>query len=201
MNKHFLTIGGAILIIIVVIAAAMILHMPKAAANTAKQTDIPAVNNAVLQTKDTSALGQYLTDSSGRTLYIFTGDHSGVSNCSGSCLSTWPAYLDSGTTTNLPAGVGTITRSDNGKVQYTYNAMPLYFFASDGPGQATGNGVGGFQLARPVASPVTSTSTSDPTTMPTPVTQPASTPATQTNYSAPTTTPTSSQAGGTSGGW
>jgi predicted lipoprotein with Yx(FWY)xxD motif len=40
--------------------------------------------------------------------------------------------------------VGTITRPD-GSVEVTYNDMPLYTWQGDSaPGQATGQGVGGF---------------------------------------------------------
>lgn len=123
----------------------------------------PAVNNAVLITKTDSSVGQYLADPSGKALYTYNADTKGVSNCTGSCLAAWPAYVDKGSTTGLPAGVSTIKRTDNGQIQYTYNGMPLYFFVSDGAGQVTGNGVQNFSVAKPAAASSSSTSSSSST--------------------------------------
>lgn len=104
------------------------------------------VNNAVLITKTSSSLGSYLADPSDNTLYT---DGTATSNCTGSCLSAWPIYQDKGATAGLPTDVSTVTRSDNGEIQYTYNGLPLYYFGSDSPGQVTGNGVSGFTVAKP----------------------------------------------------
>jgi len=56
--------------------------------------------------------------------------------------------VPSGAAPTAGAGItgtlGTITRSDNGALQVTYNNRPLYHFASDtGPGDTSGQGVGG----------------------------------------------------------
>lgn len=119
---------------------------------SASQGNAPAVDNAVLVTKTDASIGQYLADPGGKALYTYNGDSSGVSNCTGSCLANWPAYVDKGSTTDLPAGVSTIKRTDNGQVQYTYNGMPLYYFISDSAGQVTGDGVENFKVAKPAAS-------------------------------------------------
>ena len=88
--------------------------------------------------------GTYLTDLSGRALYMWVGDDAGKSNCSGSCAGAWPPVL----TANVPrasggarpASLGTITRSDGGK-QVTYKGHPLYYFVVDsGPGTTKGQG-------------------------------------------------------------
>jgi predicted lipoprotein with Yx(FWY)xxD motif len=131
-----------------------------ASTSTSKQTK-PAVTNAVLITKTDATVGQYLADPSGKALYTYGGDSAGVSNCTSSCLANWPAYQDKGSTTNLPSGISTIKRSDNGETQYTYIGMPLYYFVSDGPGQVTGNGVENFHVAVPSGA---SSSTSQSTT-------------------------------------
>lgn len=109
------------------------------------------VNNSVLITKTNSNVGgQYLASPNGMTLYTYSSDTSNTSNCTGACLSIWPAYVDSGSTTGLPANVGTIKRTDNGEIQYTYKGMPLYFYIGDkAPGQINGNGVQGFYVAKP----------------------------------------------------
>jgi predicted lipoprotein with Yx(FWY)xxD motif len=171
MKKSNSIIIGVIVLIVLAGAGYAIFHKsPKSAPATASNSTAstaPAVNNAVLITKTSSSVGQYLADPSGKALYTYNSDSSGVSNCSGSCLANWPAYQDTGSTTNLPTGVSTITRSDNGQVQYTYMGMPLYYFSSDSQGQVTGNGVENFTAAKP---------SSSATTQPTTSTQPASTP-------------------------
>jgi predicted lipoprotein with Yx(FWY)xxD motif len=82
------------------------------------------------------------------TLYTYDKDvaGSGVSTCTGACLANWPALtVAAGDTPTGAAGVtgtlGTITRTDNGARQVTYNGLPLYFFVNDSaPGDAQGIG-------------------------------------------------------------
>jgi len=154
MNKKGIWISAAIVAVIVLaVAGYFIFHKTYKApvsVNSNNSNSSSAVNNSVVITESNSVLGSYLADSSDNALYTVGSGSTGVSNCSGtSCLSAWPPYLDKGATTGLPKNIGTITRSDNGEVQYTYKDMPLYFFSSDSPGQATGNGISGFYLATP----------------------------------------------------
>ena len=142
---------------------------------SATSSSAPAVNNSVLATKTDSSVGQYLADPSGKALYTYGGDSSGVSNCTGSCLTNWPAYQDKGSTSGLPSGVSTIKRTDNGQVQYTYMGMPLYSFISDSAGQVTGNGVDNFKVAKP-SSTSSSSSTSTPSTSSSPSSSSSSSP-------------------------
>ena len=107
------------------------------------------VTNAVVITKTDSSLGNYLAEPSGAPLYTFDSDTSGVSNCTGACLTSWPAYQDMGATTGLPTNISTLKRPDNGQVQFTYKGLPLYTFVNDTPGNPTGNNVSGFQVAKP----------------------------------------------------
>ena len=87
-------------------------------------------------------LGTYLTDSSGKTLYMFASDTSAKSTCTGSCLSFWPpldgkATAGSGVTASK---LGTITGT-NGTAQVTYAGHPLYYYAKDSkPGDVKGQG-------------------------------------------------------------
>jgi len=93
------------------------------------------------------ALGPFLVGPNGMTLYLFTNDTPGVSNCSGDCLAKWPALtVGAGQEPTLQPGLagtlGTITR-DDGTLQVTYNDMPLYYWVNDAqPGDATGQNVG-----------------------------------------------------------
>lgn len=116
--------------------------------NTQTTTPKTQTNTTVIQTKTASGIGQYLADSNGNALYTYGADKSGVSNCTGSCLYSWPVYDASKAPSSLPANVTVITRSDGGK-QYAYKGMPLYTFTSDSNGQVTGDGVSNFHVAKP----------------------------------------------------
>lgn len=165
------TLGIVIIVLIILIGGGYaLMHKSSkkpvaasAASSTSSKTssNAPAVNNSVLVTKTSSSLGQYLAEPNGQPLYTYGGDKNGVSNCTGTCLATWPAYQDKGSTTGLPAGVSTIKRTDNGEIQFTYNGMPLYTFVSDSNGQVTGNGVTNFTIAKPASSSSSPSSTSN----------------------------------------
>jgi predicted lipoprotein with Yx(FWY)xxD motif len=90
-------------------------------------------------------LGDFLVDSNGMTLYLFTRDEPGVSNCSGGCLENWPPLLVEGDPVageGVTGDLATITLADGTK-QVTYNDMPLYYYIRDvNPGDTTGQGVG-----------------------------------------------------------
>jgi predicted lipoprotein with Yx(FWY)xxD motif len=82
------------------------------------------------------------------TLYIFTNDTEGVSNCSGDCATNWPPLVVTDDD-EIAAGDGvtgeldTIER-DDGSLQVTYDGAPLYYFAGDSAaGDSNGEGVGG----------------------------------------------------------
>jgi predicted lipoprotein with Yx(FWY)xxD motif len=180
MKKKNSIVIGLVIVVILAVGGYMIFHKsPKAITTTTSSTKntVPAVNNAVLKTKTNLTLGEYLTNPGNKALYTYGGDTAGVSNCTGSCLATWPAYQDTGSTTNLPKGVSTIKRTDNGQIQYTYNGMPLYFFIGDSVGQVTGNGVSNFHVATPAAAiaPSQPATTSTQTQSTTSTTQPSST--------------------------
>jgi predicted lipoprotein with Yx(FWY)xxD motif len=104
----------------------------------------PAAPTTTVGTSE-GPLGTFLTDGSGRTLYLFTVDEPGVSNCDADCLSAWPPLLTAGDPAvggaADPALIGTFVR-DDGTVQVTYAGWPLYFFAADaGPGDVNGQGL------------------------------------------------------------
>jgi predicted lipoprotein with Yx(FWY)xxD motif len=81
-----------------------------------------------------SALGSFLVDSNGMTLYVFSNDTANTSNCSGTCSTNWPPLLTNGAPVAgmgvNAALLGSLTRADGG-IQVTYNGMPLYTFAGD----------------------------------------------------------------------
>ncbi|WP_439883070.1 COG4315 family predicted lipoprotein [Pontibacter sp. MBLB2868] len=110
--------------------------------------EVVANEGARVETRSTEALGAYLTDAEGRSLYIFEGDTAMQSNCYDDCAAAWPPFLSEGT---AEAGVGVeaamlgaIKRKD-GSTQVTYNGMPLYYFIKDAEaGQTNGQEKEGF---------------------------------------------------------
>ncbi len=86
----------------------------------------------------------YLTDSEGRTLYLFAADSEGASNCNDFCANTFPPYTIEG---NPVAGegmaasrLGTLER-ENGETQVTYAGHPLYYYVADtNPGSTAADG-------------------------------------------------------------
>lgn len=106
---------------------------------------------STIQLKTSPTLGTYLSDSLGYTLYYFSNDFDGNSNCKGGCLNIWPIYYagDNLTQSKLPTGLdiadfGTITTSTGAK-QTTYKTWPLYYYAPsatrENAGETKGEGV------------------------------------------------------------
>jgi predicted lipoprotein with Yx(FWY)xxD motif len=91
------------------------------------------------------AVGNYLVDSLGRSLYYYTKDSPGMSACTGGCLKAWPAFTADSLV--IPSALqatdfSTITR-DDGTKQVTYKGYPLYYWVKDlKRGDVTGQDVG-----------------------------------------------------------
>lgn len=104
-----------------------------------------AMHHAV-KVQQNDAVGKYLTDTEGMTLYWFKKDEPGKSNCAGACIENWPIYYRE--TVVAPKGVasedfGTITRDDGAK-QTTFRGYPLYYWINDKKaGDTTGNDIKG----------------------------------------------------------
>jgi predicted lipoprotein with Yx(FWY)xxD motif len=102
---------------------------------------------AVVQLGGNKDLGKFLVDSKGMTLYLYTKDTPGVSNCYDQCAVNWPplivdanAKLTAGD--GVPGKLDTTARKD-GSLQVTYNNWPLYYWIKDkAVGDATGQNVG-----------------------------------------------------------
>jgi len=89
------------------------------------------------------ALGSFLTDDTGRTLYYFGSDMPGMSACTGGCIATWPPFASDRLV--VPSLLNetdftAVSRTD-GMHQLAFMGRPLYYFAHDmGPGEAAGEG-------------------------------------------------------------
>jgi len=92
-----------------------------------------------------SKFGRILTDDAGRTLYLFSNDTKGKSNCAGVCASTWPVYAPAAISAGTGIDATKLASMDNaGKKQVTIDGLPLYYFSGDSkPGDVNGQGVGG----------------------------------------------------------
>ena len=136
----------------------------------------PAPVPATISVVDHADLGPILVDADGLTLYLFTRDEPGVSNCSGGCADRWPP-LGAGDALAAADGVdeallGVIQRSD-GSSQVSYNGWPLYYFVSDlAPDDVTGHEVGGVWFAVTPAGDQAESSMAAPVPTPTPTPTP-----------------------------
>jgi predicted lipoprotein with Yx(FWY)xxD motif len=121
----------------------------------------------VIKTTSGSA-GAFLTNGSGRAVYLFDKDTMNTSMCTRACAGFWPpvtanvAVTASGGAT--AKDLGTITRSDGTK-QVTYDGHPLYYYAGDtGSGQTNGQGSDNFGakwwLVAPTGASITAASVS-----------------------------------------
>ncbi len=103
--------------------------------------------STVIKTMSGSA-GAFLTDGSGRAVYLWMKDPMGKSDCVNACLSARPPVIASGMLTGTggvkSSDLSTITRSDGTK-QVAYDGHALYYFSGDsGAGQVNGQGLNGF---------------------------------------------------------
>lgn len=85
-----------------------------------------------------TSLGKVLTDQQGMTLYTFTRDTAGTSNCNDGCAANWPPLMaDDGA---MAAGDFSIITRNDGSKQWAYKDMPLYTWVRDAePGDVTGH--------------------------------------------------------------
>ncbi len=83
-----------------------------------------------------------LTDSKKMSLYIFSKDEAGQSNCNQGCAQKWPPlFADKHQRASAPYSI--IERSD-GRLQWALNNQALYTWVKDAkPGDVTGDGVKG----------------------------------------------------------
>ncbi len=111
----------------------------------------------------TGPLGSYLTDSAGKSIYMFASDTATSSTCSGTCLQFWPPVLtkaDSVAATGDVSGMISTLGLSNGTKQVVYAGHPLYYYAQDSkPGEVNGQGRDDFGakwwLLTPAGEPIT----------------------------------------------
>jgi predicted lipoprotein with Yx(FWY)xxD motif len=123
-------------------------------------------------------LGRVLVAGSGRTLYHNSSEPKGTVRCTGRCAVSWPPLLvPSGVRPVAGPGVrasmlGTIKRPD-GKIQVTYDGLPLYLYSGDATPRSThGQGIaelgGTWRALATTGKPVTSVTGAGPAGNPSP---------------------------------
>ncbi len=127
---------------------------PAPAATPVPTKNAPVPSGDTVKTAATS-LGTILTDSQGKSLYFFADDipSSGISTCSGKCLSFWPVFYSASPVVSAPLAASdfsVITRAD-GTSQTTYKGWPLYYFSKDASaGDLKGENIqGNWSVAKP----------------------------------------------------
>lgn len=103
----------------------------------------------------TAAFGTVLVTLRNQALYYWTPEkrRPGTIVCTGSCAKAWPVlYVPKGAVVprRLPGfkGVFGTIRRPGGRLQLTYNRLPLYTYAHEGPGQILCNDVDGWFVVR-----------------------------------------------------
>ena len=156
-QKGFSTVETVLLLVIVALLAGITWYVFKSQNDTTATLENAEQSQAqptktktaeIVITKTDSKTGDYLVAANGKALYISNADTTGTSNCTGTCLDTWPIYSAPSTTGTFPEGVTVIKRSD-GKLQYAYKGMPLYYYYGESAGKVTGTAVVGWQVAKP----------------------------------------------------
>jgi predicted lipoprotein with Yx(FWY)xxD motif len=167
-RKNVLAVSGLLMVFALVLAACApaapavptavsVPAMPTAASAPATSQGAYAPAEAVvpvtgagviLNTAKDVKLGTFLVDGKGMTLYLFTKDTPGKSNCTGDCLVKWPPLVatDVNQVKVGPGIDGTklgLADLPDGKKIVTYKGMSLYYWYKDmKPGDTTGQNVG-----------------------------------------------------------
>ena len=83
-----------------------------------------------------------LVDADGKALYTSDQEGGGMVRCTGACLEFWEPLTIQGQASGSVKGgtLGVLTRPD-GKMQVTFNGVPLYRFVEDQSGTVKGDGV------------------------------------------------------------
>ncbi len=118
-----------------------------AAASAEASAPASAATTSALALK-TGALGSYIVDGDGKTLYVFLPDEAaGKPTCYDKCAGAWPALTAASVPTvgtGLDATKLTLVDRTDGTKQVMFGKYPLYYFSGDkAAGDTNGQGVGG----------------------------------------------------------
>jgi predicted lipoprotein with Yx(FWY)xxD motif len=126
------------------LAAPLLMLGLAACGGSAGQATVAAPAGAAPTVKvSQTAVGQVLTDQTGRTLYAFTKDKNKPAACDADCVAVWPvlagkAAAGDGATGSL---LGQVPEGGDA-TQVTYKGWPLYYYVGDAiAGDTNGTGV------------------------------------------------------------
>ncbi|HJT16042.1 MAG TPA: hypothetical protein VJ853_01565 [Thermoanaerobaculia bacterium] len=111
-------------------------HQPSSHTSAATTAAHANELHATVTVEQQAPYGAYLTDDTGRTLYVFSADNrvAGRSACDLKCAAEWPPFMYEGDFKAnggaSPSMLGKIKRPD-GSTQITYNRWPLYYDKDD----------------------------------------------------------------------
>lgn len=105
----------------------------------------PSTGPSSVAVAEVAEVGDVLVDGQGKTLYRFEPDAAASVTCTGGCADKWPPLLVADGPLPTEAGVSAellgSAASEDGEEVVTYAGWPLYRYASDDPGEATGHEV------------------------------------------------------------
>ena len=100
--------------------------------------DVPA---AVQIIKESGVFVMRTLDETPKPLYSYDRDEKDKSNCTGACATAWPPLPAPANA--KPVGKWTVVNRADGKKQWAFDGKPVYTYARDTEGVATGDGAGG----------------------------------------------------------
>jgi predicted lipoprotein with Yx(FWY)xxD motif len=143
--------------LLITLVAALVAACSAAGGSAGSPSASPALSAApsaaTVSAANSSTFGTILTGPNGMTLYTYSSDTAGTSNCSGGCATEWPPLtVPVGQQPMAAAGatgkLSTLARAD-GTTQVAHDGLPLYYWQGDAkPGDVTGDGVNGFSVAK-----------------------------------------------------
>ena len=132
-----------------------------AAAGGSPATSAPAASHgamtATVRTAPVTVAGKtetILVNAHGLPLYFYRPDTAAKSFVTGGLARLWPPLTSAAPTAAGASGKVTVVNDAHGQ-QVAYNGHLLYTFASDHPGQVTGQGFQNFFVATPGLAPIT----------------------------------------------
>ncbi len=119
----------------------------------AQAATVPAPVVRAVTTFEDGTFGRVLATRAGQALYWWTPERDGRVRCTGSCARAWPPLIVS-KSARVPATIkgvkgkfSTVRRPD-GRRQVTYQGLPMYSYAGEGPRLVLCNDVDGWFVAR-----------------------------------------------------
>ena len=111
------------------------------------QIGTPSTGPSSVAVAAVTGVGDVLVDGQGKVLYLFEPDKAASVTCTGGCADKWPPLTVPGAAgeASVPTGPGVrpellgSAESEDGASVVTYAGSPLYRYASDDPGEATGH--------------------------------------------------------------